>query len=159
MEGDSFTWWQLLHQFQRPGEIRDRLTVGKAPDGVRGRSPQIRHRPAVVPPPFKMHSEFCGDLAHACAVRGLLTLAEPLMEPEALRRCYPLLQNVLVERMNELITPRHRSVRPVVNPQRPQELPAPRQALTPRFNPRYLFLRGSRHRRDREFHPYDARCL
>ena len=73
----------------------------------------------VIPRPLEMDRQPPRDLTGAPAIDGYSALGDPLVEPKPPGRGDPVVQDILVERMDEAVASRHRAVGQTSGARRP----------------------------------------
>ena len=94
---------QSLEQRQSPGKVRDGLLIGIALQGILGGLLAIMRRPAILTSLLKVHGQFCSEVSHLLPITCHQPLTNPPMQAQAPRRRYPVVNGLLVERVDEAI--------------------------------------------------------
>src|SRR4029453_2890182 len=136
---------QSLEQRQSPGKVRDSLPIGIALQGILGGLLAIVHRPGVLPSLLKVYGQLYGEGSRRLPVTCHQPLPNPPMQAQTPRRRYPVVDGLLVERVDEIIARRHGPVWPGPVSTRPEPLSTPCQALTPRFDLLDVYSQTSGH--------------
>ena len=142
-----------------PAQVVDRLPVGVVPGRPVGREGEVPDRPARVTALLEVDGQLAGRLAGAGPVGRLQPLAEPLVQHPPAGRRHPLDHHPVVQLVPEPVPGRHRSVRPLGRPLRPEEVVSAGQGLAALLGPDHVRLGGRGRGRRGELDPGHARPL
>jgi hypothetical protein len=95
---------------QRLRQMADSFAIGIAPQRIVSRLVQIDHRPWGIPPPRKVHGQFCSDLLDTWTIPRLQPhpdLAVPSHPPTGR---HPFVQHFLIEVVDEVVARCHRGL-------------------------------------------------
>src|SRR5215831_1235255 len=96
-----------------------------APSGILSRLAAILDGPRVLPPSLKVHRQLHRKLFGLVSIGRRESLPKPSVQANPLGCGYPLVNLFLIQRVQEGIAGRYRSIRPFHRPARTEELPTP----------------------------------